>query len=162
MKYAKKILHTDDPLQFVFNDFSRAFESAFILNGLIDICTDRRRPIYIYVSSIFIDFRLCNPSKVFFRINKSMFSKVICHVKMEQFRWWNIFNLMWSSAKGLYLHNIIQNIPGRHVWLLQPYNCINQSSITELLGVFLRTILCYFLNLNPAYKTCKWIWKICR
>ena len=51
--YAKNILGMEDPFQSGFKHGARATDNAFLLNGLIDISSARKRPLYV----CYIDFK---------------------------------------------------------------------------------------------------------
>ena len=111
LTHAKKILQKEDPHQFGFKEKSRAIDCAFILNGVIDICAGRKRPLY----ACFVDFRSAF-DKVnrhalmykmleqsirgnFFNFVKSMFDKAKCRVK-------------WGNALGEIFRNMHGDLQG--------------------------------------------------
>ena len=107
LTHAKKILQKEDPHQFGLKEKSRAIDCAFILNGVIDICAGRKRPLY----ACFVNFR-------------SAFDKVNHHALMykmlEQGIRGNFFNVvksMFDNAKsrvkwGNALGKIFRNMHG--------------------------------------------------
>ena len=105
LTHAKKILQKEDPHQFGFID------CACILNGVIDICAGRKRPLY----ACFVDFRSAFDKvnrhalmykmleqgirENFFNVVKSMFDKAKCRVK-------------WGNALGEIFRNMYDVLQG--------------------------------------------------
>ena len=114
LTHAKKILQKEDPHQFGFKEKSRAIDCAFILNGVIDICAGRKRPLY----ACFVDFRSAF-DKVnrhalmykmleqgirgnFFNVVKSMFDKAKSRVK-----WGNALGEIFRNMHGVLQGGVI-------------------------------------------------------
>ena len=70
--YAKNILGMEDPFQNGFRHGARATDNAFLLNGLIDISSARKRPLYVCYIGV---------SGKYFKIIKSMFDNSKSRVK---------------------------------------------------------------------------------
>ena len=94
-KYAKRVLNLDDPLQNGFKEGARATDNAFILNSLIDISAERKRPLYVCYVDFKSAFDYVNRSallyKIFergiggkyFQILKSMYNNARSRVKWD-------------------------------------------------------------------------------
>ena len=114
LTHAKKILQKEDPHQFGFKEKFCAIDCASILNGVIDICAGRKRPLY----ACFVDFRSAF-DKVnrhtlmykmleqgirgnFFNVVKSMFDKAKCRVK-----WGNALAEIFRNMHGVLQGGVI-------------------------------------------------------